>query len=260
MKRRGWLWWGVAVAAVYIVACVATMATGTHPLRPLYEGIGPAAPYRWVDPPPQFKAANLTPAQSREAIDLTPSGSPQIGGETGDGQFVLTLPAGAVPASTTESGIVLSIIPFDPARLAAVPDGLHPDGNAYEVTMSYAPSGQPIRVSDHPIDAIIETPVPSVALFTSPDGQTWTRIVDQHIPGRAAIYATFTDFGYFLTAYGVPPVAQPVAPVVTRPASHSSKALLVIIVVLVALIPAVVAVWWRIRQRRAPDEFDNSPT
>src|SRR5579863_10451195 len=87
VTRRGLLWSGAAVALVYLVACVATMATGGHALRPLYEGIGPAAPYRWVDPPAQFKATNLTPAHASESIDLTATGSPQIGGETSDGQF-----------------------------------------------------------------------------------------------------------------------------------------------------------------------------
>jgi len=250
VNRRSSLRWGVAIAVLYLVACVATIATGAHRLRPLYEGIGPAAPYRWVAPPAQFKATNLPPAHASELIDLTASGSPQIGGETSDGQLVLTIPAGAVPASTTQRAILVSITPFDPAQLGALPTGLHADGNAYRVTMAYSPSGQPIPASAHPVDLIIETPVPSVALLSSADGQTWARIADNHIPGRAAVFATFTNLGYFLAASGVPAVTEPVVPVVTRPVARGPRLLLVVIVGLVAVLSATAALIWRIGRRR----------
>ena len=234
-----------AVAAVYLVAAVATIGTGGHPLRPLYEGIGPSAPYRWVHPPPAFRSTNSAPVAVMESFDLTPTGSQQEPGGSGDGQLALTFPAGAIPPSPGKTSVLLSFAPFDPGKLGAVPVGLFSDGNAYLVTAFYEPGHVPIPAPAKPVDAVIRTPVSSTALLTSIDGRTWTRIPDQHIPTQAAVAATITSFGYLLTVTNVP--------VVAASSSSGTSIILPIGLGIAALLLLGAAVLWRSDRRRRTD-------
>jgi hypothetical protein len=231
-----------AAAAVYLIVALITIGSTAHPLRPLYEGIGPAPPYRWVRPPAAFRSTNVVPQVITETIPLGPSGSVQSGMATIDGQFVLSLPAGAIPASTSDHAVLLTITPLDPAKLSPPPPGLFSDGNAYRVTASYQPSEAPVSDAVKPIDAVIRTPVPSVALLMSVDGKTWTRLADNHIPGQAAVATTFTQFGYFL------PVTN--ARVVSVSSTRGSSLWLIVILGLVAAVLVGFSLLWRTRHRR----------
>jgi hypothetical protein len=234
----------IVAAAVYLVSAVATIGTSSHPLRPLYEGIGPAPPYRWVRPPPAFKATNIAPIAVSQTSTLTSTGSIQTQISTTDAQLALSLPAGAIPPSPSHSALRLGITPVDPAKLGQLPPGLYPDGNAYRVSASYQPNQQPIAEAVKPIDGILRTPVPSVALFTSVDGQTWSRLVDHHIPGQAAVATTFTKFGYLLAASNVP--------VVTRSSSRATTIWLVVGLGVVAVLLVAVLLLRRSGRLRWP--------
>jgi len=241
LNRRLAAGFGVA-ASLYVVAALVTIGTTSHPLRPLYEGIGPSAPYRWVHPPPAFKATNTPPVAVTESFDLTPSGSQEEPGGSGDGQLALTLPAGAMPASAGHSTVLLAVTPMDPAKLGPVPAGLFPDGNAYLVTAFYEPGHVAIPAAAQPIDAVVRTPVSSVALLTSTDGKTWTRIPDQHIPTQAAVSTSFTTFGYLLAVANV---------VVVAPGSSSGTSLVLPVGLgIAALLLLGAAVIWRSDRRR----------
>jgi hypothetical protein len=234
---------GLAITAtIYLAMCVAVLNGGRHPLRPLYEGIGPAPPYRWVNPPAQFKATNIAPIAVSQTIQLTGSGSNQTGVATTDGQLVLSLPAGAIPPSLNDTTASVSITPHDPAKLGPLPAGLYSDGNSYEVRVSYQPTGTHLTVAARPVDVVIVTPVPSVALLSSADGQTWHRVTDHHIPGQAAVAATITAFGYLLAAAN--------APVVVKPASGMWRILLIVGLGLLVGVPLVAALLLRNRGRR----------
>jgi hypothetical protein len=229
------------VAAVYLAACVVILGVGHHPLRPLYEGIGPAPPYRWVNPPAQFKATNIQPIPVTQTLQLTSKGSTQTGVATPEGQLVLSFPTGAIPPSPGDTSATVSITPLDPAKLGPLPPGLYADGNAYLVEVSYRPSGTRVTAAAKPVDAIIATPVPSVALLSSPDGKTWHRIPDHHIPRQAAVATTLVAFGHLLTASNVP--------VVIKPVGGGSRVALVVVLGLVAAIPLVAILIWRYRRR-----------
>jgi hypothetical protein len=234
---------GFAIAALaYLAACLTTIGTAGHPLRPLYEGIGPAPPYRWVKPPAPFKATNVAPIAGTQTIPLTKTGSPQTGAATIDGQLVLALPAGAFPANDDRPAVTLTITPLDPTTLGALPAGLYPDGNAYHLSAQYQPNPTAITSAAHPIDAVVETPAPATTVLQSPDGKAWQPVATHHIPGRAAVATTFTQVGYLLAAASVP--------VVIKPSSGGSKILLVVILGLVAIVPLTAAVIWRNGSRR----------
>jgi hypothetical protein len=244
---------GLALAAgIYLLAAALTAATSGHPLRPLFEGIGPAPPYRWVTPPRQFKATNIAPLASTQSVELTGSGSPQIGVSTIDGQLVLALAAGTFPPAPGQKSVDVATRPHDPARLGALPAGLFPDGNAYEVTATYRPGGAAISAAVHPIDAIVETPAPAKTVLLSTDGKTWQPISTHHIPGRAAVATTFSQFGYLLAAASVP------VDVTGGGGSGVWTYLLPILLALVAIIPATAALLWRRRGRHAAASSNRS--
>jgi hypothetical protein len=236
---------GLAAAVLlYLTAALLTVGPERHQLRPLYEGIGPSAPYRWVNPPPAFKSTNIPPVPVSESIDLTSSGSPEEPAGSGDGQLAMTLPAGAIPPSPGRTSVVISVTPVDPAKLAPLPPGLYSNGNAYRVTADYAPGNVSIPASAQPVDAVLRTPVSSVALLASPDGKSWARIPDQHIPNQAAVATTFTTFGYLLAAANVPVV----------PKSSSSGAGIVLVVglgIAAVLLLAAALIWRSDRRRRS---------
>lgn len=231
----------VGAGALYVLAAVLTMSWG-HTVRPLYEGIGPSAPYRWVHPPPAFKSTNAAPVAVSESFDLPSGGSAEEPAGSGDGQLALTLPAAAIPPSSGNTTVLVSVTPVDPAKLGRLPAGLYSDGNAYLVTASYEPGKVPIPSAAQPVDAVLRTPVSSVALLISADGKSWVRIPDQHIPNQAAVAASFSSFGYLVAA----------ANVVVVPRSSSSAASLVLVVGLgaAALLLLAAAVVWRGDLRR----------
>jgi hypothetical protein len=237
---------GLALAAAtYVLAAAITAVSSGHPVRPLFEGIGPAPPYRWVNPPRQFKATNISPLASTQSVALTSAGSPQAGVSTIDGQLVLALAAGAFPAASGQTSVEVATNPHDPAKLGVLPAGLFPDGNAYEVRATYRPSGTAITQAAHPVDAIIETPAPAETVLLSTDGKTWQPIATHHIPGRAAVATTFSKFGYLMAAASSP------VDVTGSGSSGVWTYLLPILLGLVAIGLVTAALLWRRRSRQA---------
>jgi hypothetical protein len=230
----------VAVAGLYLVACTLTIGVPGHPLRPLFEGVGPAPPYRWVNPPKQFKATNVQPLAVSQTIPLGPSGSPATGVATTEGQLVLGLAAGTFPPAAGRN-VVVSITPKDPARLGALPRGLYADGNAYLVSATYQPGATVISVSAKTVDGVLETPAPAKTVLLSVDGRSWSPIPTHHIHGRAAVATTFLRFGYLLAAASVPVNPRAGA------GSNSGTVLLPILLGLAAVVAVTAAVLWRRR-------------
>lgn len=225
-----------------LAACAVTIGASNHVLRPLYEGVGPAAPYRWVHPPAQFAATNVKPSPTTQTIDLTASGSVAAGASSGDGQLVLSFPVGTIAPLAGASAVLISITPVDPAKLGSLPVGAYSDGNAYHVTATYQPGGVPVAVARHPVDAVVVTPVPSAEFLTSPDGKTWRLLLYHHIPSQAAVATTFTQFGYLLAAASNPVVVNSVA--------GGSRILIVVILGAIAVVPLLGAFIWRKGRRR----------
>jgi len=100
---------GIAILVVYALAAALTLGTTGHPLRPLFEGIGPSSPYRWVNPPPDFAASNVKPEPATTDIELDAAGSKPAGLSTPDGQVVLNLPAGAVAPRPGDTNVAVTV-------------------------------------------------------------------------------------------------------------------------------------------------------
>ena len=232
-----------AAAGLYVIAAAITAGVGNHSLRPIYEGIGPSSPYRWVHPPSAFKSTNAQPAViSSESIGLANEQTDVFGAGTFDGQLVLSIPAGSIAPSAAQDAIEITITAKDPAKLGTLPVGVYSDGNAYLISAAYQPGQAKITESRKPIDLVIRTPVPSTELLFSSGGRTWTAIPDHHIPGQTAVASTVTSFGYILAASPIP--------VVAGGTSRGNSTLVLGVLGLAAVLLLSIAVGWRVRDRR----------
>jgi uncharacterized protein (TIGR03382 family) len=247
VRPRRALWVGVTVAAVYVVAVVATLGLhGTH-ARPLYEGFSPATPYRWVNPPAIFAATNQKPTSVTATVPMTAKGSAPAGIQTSDNQVILGLASGAVSPHGADRSLHVAVVPLDPAKLAPLPGGLYPNGNAYRISVTYEPSGQPVTKLTKPGSLTLEIPGIGRVLYTSPDGHTWNR-VDAHnvLPTNLIMSTLFSTPGYYLGGTTFPPAS---------PAGSSSSVVKVAVgagaLAVILLVATAVLVRRRRRRRRA---------
>ncbi|MEA2716442.1 MAG: hypothetical protein QOI99_759, partial [Actinomycetota bacterium] len=84
------------------VALLTSWLTG-RPIRPLFDGFAPPAAYQWVKPPRELASTNVVPKETIVSVLLGPDGNQPASVSSGDGQFALNLPAGAVPAAEGQS-------------------------------------------------------------------------------------------------------------------------------------------------------------
>jgi hypothetical protein len=235
---------GVAIAVGYVVVCIATIALTGHSVRPLFDGIGPPAPYQWVKPPPDFAAGNKKPKPVSMDVALKANGSAASVVSTPDAQALLNLPEGAVAAHGADTKVTVMIVPLDPATLGPPPKPLHADGNAYRIALKYEPSGVAAGPLAKPGNVVLTVPQPAKSVLSSADGRAWQELASQSIGGTGSVGAAFNGGGYFLAgAHGT----------VTGTSSKSStgRTLLIAGVVVVLALALPFLVTW-LRRRRRP--------
>lgn len=141
---------GAIVTAGYLVASSLTLGPAV-PLRPLFDGVHPQAPFRWVTPPTPDPTA-LPPLEGQgdvPFVERTIDGEKQMlfqGGliTTGDGQASMSIPSGVVPFKPGAKKVRFTIEQIDPVTLGAPPEGVAYDGNGMIMRGTYEPSGDPI--------------------------------------------------------------------------------------------------------------------
>jgi hypothetical protein len=167
---------GLGLAAVYLLAAVATMVVSDRPFRPLFDGLAPPVPYRWVNPPGENARDNQQPTPASREAPFGPEGSPFVNVTPEDGQAILLLEEKAVTPHPPDTAIDVAVTPLDVLTLGPLPDDLTHQSNAYRVAMAYQPSDQPI--ADLKLDTSSMALVaagPSDFLLFSPDGQSWAK-------------------------------------------------------------------------------------
>jgi hypothetical protein len=238
---------GIAVAAVYVVALAVTVALHADHTRPLYDGFVPPSSYRFVDPPAFFAAGNVEPAATTQRIPLGAGGSAAAGVATPDGQFVLSLGRGALPAMRGATEVAVRITPLAPITLPPVPDGLRPNGNAYRVTMTYEPRGGTVGRLAAPGSLVLEIPEIGRGLFATDHRGAWVPVAAQVItPRQLTMTAPFRVTGTYLAATSLPELAGP--------SGHASHVALIAGIVTAVLALVVFAGGYalaRSRRRRA---------
>jgi hypothetical protein len=231
-----------AVAAGLVVLVVARLATPSAS-PPLYDGIVPLEPYRWLNPPPgqpggaegATATAPVTAAQNPLIAVGTPELSPQA--QVFAAPNALTLPAGA-------SSVVVSIEPVEPP---VEPAAGYIDGNVYRFTVTDQ-SGVPITA---PASAKVTVVLRAADLRTDAtierfDGLAW-RSLETSAAGAGSLISVVTEFGELaVVASGTSPYTNPSA----GEPSLSILAALGVAVLAVTLV--VILVGWRlvIRRRR----------
>ena len=155
MSRRTVAASGAAVVLAYVALALAS--AGLSPLAggPMLDGLGPLAPYRWVDPPPELAATNQAPSSGRFDVTLGPQGSEAATFVLSDNQATFILPAGVFAPQTGQDRVRLRVDPVDPASLGPAPDGMAVFGNAYRLRATYQPGGRPVE----PVPAAVRAPV-----------------------------------------------------------------------------------------------------
>jgi hypothetical protein len=253
MTRR-YLLAGVAVALIYLAVLVGTLGLRGHHIRPLYEGVGPPAPYEWVNPPRQFAVGNIVPKPTSAAISVTAGRSEAAGLSSSDAQVIVNVAAGAIPTPPGTITVGVTITPLDPATLGPLPSNLHPDGNAYRIVMTAEPSHAPIGSLTQPGNIFLTLPLAGTALLHSPDGRSWQSLPVQHVPGQIALGAAFTHPGYYLAG---------TSSAVVGPGGGGSGSGSVIVPVIIVILAAVVIIGVPLlvrRLRAGPGSASSPPT
>lgn len=196
-RRWGARWLGAGLVAAYLLVASLTMVVSGHRVLPLFEGIGPPQPYRWVKPPAQFATGNVKPSVATTDVPVAAATS----FSTLDGQLVASVSAASMPAHGTDPRVHVVITPLDPSTLGPLPAPLAPDGNAYRLQLTYEPSGTPVPPFGTPGDLVMTAPHAPVSLLFSADGRTWQRLSTQLIAGGTTAGAPFSRTGWFVAGY-----------------------------------------------------------
>lgn len=188
--------WGLAAVALYLAAVVSSDRLGLLPLRPLYDGLMPPPPYRYVNPPIEFIRENQPALGGTGMLRLTETGSEPGSAATNDGQAVVTFATNTVAPRAGEEAIVVTLTPLDPRRVVPAALRDRADGNAYRVEVVYAASRTPV-VLQRPITIVLRYPVHATEIFQerTPD---WQVLPTTYFPTSFVVYAETRQAGTFV--------------------------------------------------------------
>ena len=235
---------GLAVVAAYVV--VALVVNGPA-VRPLFDSLGPAAPYRWVNPPAAFAATNQKPDSHTQSLPLGKGGSTAATISTGDGQASVIFRDAAFPPRSGETAVVIKIEPLDPATIGAVPRGLRYDGNAYSMTATYKKSGADATPSSA-ATIVLEFPLVATKLLRRDDA-VWTDLKATPVATSLQIFATSAKLGTFVA------VGPPLNGTIKKKSSFPAALVISLSAALAAVIAGLVA-----RRRAAGKRPDKGKT
>lgn len=194
------LWAGAALTLLYVVVALATGGLSSRPILPVFDGFAPPTPYQWVNPPPARRGDNVVPKPVDRLFTLGPDGAPASNASTDDGQAIVGVDKGSVPAHPPDTSVSVHIEPVDAGTLGPLPAGLRVVSNAYKVELSYLPSGTPLTTL--PVKGTIALTAAEVGtkMLYSADGQTW---LEKQFSPYGQDQGLFTDFdmaGWFVIA------------------------------------------------------------
>jgi hypothetical protein len=223
------------LALVIVWAALAAWSGHLSPLArlPLLDGLGPAAPYRWVDPPPDLAADNQPPSSGEFTLELGPDG---VRGQvliTSDNQVTVIVADGGIGPREGATSVGLTVEPLDPGTLPAPGGDLVTFGNAYGLSATYEPSGAPVEELSGEIDLILLYPVtPDVhaathELLRSATGTSWKSLESTDSVAQQQAQARIRGLGTFVVA-GVP-APSPIAPAETGARGTNTTAIVVLV-------------------------------
>ncbi|MGH9265503.1 MAG: hypothetical protein ACRD1D_12520 [Acidimicrobiales bacterium] len=191
---------GILVVVLYVVVAAATSALSSRPVLPLFDGFAPPVAYNWVNPPPEVAAGNTVPQPVEREFPLGPEGADATNATTEDGQAIVGLDKASVPAHPPDIAVKVRIVPLDPARLGALPPGLRPVSNAYQVSLSYVPSQTALSQLGAKGTVALTAAEAGDKLLFSPDGGQWQERTFRPFGQDNGVFAELETAGYFVVA------------------------------------------------------------
>lgn len=185
----------VVAAAVTLYVVAVWLYEG--PVRPLFDGLGPPAPYNYVSPPPDLADDNIPAASGGTTLDVTAEGNIGRTVATDDGQALVIIPTAGIELVEPEGAIEVELVPHDLRGVPAPPDGLLLYGNVYEVTAAHA-SGEPAELTK-PITLVMRYPVHATVMLQL-DGEGWKELDTDVAMASLQLFADADGFGSFVAA------------------------------------------------------------
>lgn len=172
---------GIAVVAGYVATTWFSGQLSPLARRPLLDGLVPAAPYRWVDPPPELASTNVEPTPVTTVVELGNRGSETAIVSTDDAQVTLVLPRGAFGTAPERQGVRVRIEPLPPDAVEPPEPPLRIIGNVYRMRGTYIPSGDAAPFQSVGARVVLVYPFISTdhwqhAVIVSADGESWTAV------------------------------------------------------------------------------------
>ena len=191
---------GAGLFVLYAATAVATHVLAGGAGRPLFDGFGPPAPYRWVNPPPELARDNMPAESAERLVPLTDMGSEPTNASTPDAQIIVGLPRTAIPPHPPDTAVLLRIAPRDGFQLGPIPPDLRVVSNAYQITMAYQPSQEPITQVVLTASIAMTASTQGDTLLYSTDGQQWAITLSRPFGATHGVLGTFEGPGYYLVA------------------------------------------------------------
>ena len=190
---------GLGLAGLYLVAAVGTMVLSDRPFRPLFDGLAPTLPYRWVNPPAEVARDNVQPVAAAREAPLGPGGSQFLNVTPDDGQAILLLEDKAVAPRPPDAAVAVNVTPLDVLTLGPLPADMSPQSNAYRVEVAYRPSGGAVTdfVGEMSSLALVAAGASDALLF-SPDGQAWDERPTTPLGAAHGLETRFAGPGYYV--------------------------------------------------------------
>jgi len=229
------------------MAAFVTLRGGTLHVRPLYDGPITAGPYQWINPPPVLAKHNVVPQPGAAPVLWTDDGNQADSPSAPDGQALVSFNANAIAAKPGVTGVDVQFTPLDPIQPplpTALPSGLRADGNAYKITVQYAPTGEPISSFGKQPVVFLQWATNGTAMLYSPDGTQWQQLKQGFhagLPKDAKMSAQFAGNGYYLAASHGP----------LLPPAPKGIPLATIIIGALIIVPIIGIVWFVFPRRRA---------
>lgn len=188
---------GVAAALGYVAVVLLSRLAMPDGARPLYDGLTPTAPYRWVNPPEALRDLNVAPAPAHGTADRSAGADASLAFETPDQQASVTGDLTAFALTGAETGVQGDLVPLDPTAYGPLPASQGPSGNVYRLTVHANPGGREVTTFARPVSVSLRIAnTAATTLYASPDGRRWTR-VDATV-AAAFVVANVTRPGYYL--------------------------------------------------------------
>lgn len=183
---------GLLCALGYLAVAWTSISLGWISSRPLYDGLTPLPPYRWVDPPVERVSDNQVPGVERFAVRVKADGGADPASvTTSDGQTTMTFDL-ITPIEGESFEVVVT--PLAPQTLAAAPADGYFDGNAYRYEALYAGTQTPVKGS---FTVVTRFSVHARQVLTLREG-AWDSLfrpfatpIDQQVSARTSSMGTF---------------------------------------------------------------------